>query len=123
MSAFPLTLPRSLLSSHSHRNHPQVLTSREFKVSGSIGPVRSLNKKSPNVSDLEVGCGGTNAWSLGGMDPGTTVAICEYSWLSAVAVLSRPRLHRRLRMYPPSDSSEAPFPSLFKIIPIAQTLT
>lgn len=53
----------------------EVLTSREFKVSGAIGPVTSLGKKGPNVSDLEVGRGGTNAWSLGGIDPGTTVAI------------------------------------------------
>ena len=53
----------------------EVLTSREFKVSGAIGPVISLGKKSPNVSDLEVGRGGTNAWSLGGIDPGTTIAV------------------------------------------------
>ena len=53
----------------------EVLTSREFKVSGAIGPVTSLGKKSPNVSDLEVGKGGTNAWSLGGIDPGTTIAV------------------------------------------------
>ena len=53
----------------------EVLTSREFKVSGAIGPVTSLGKKSPNVSDLEVGRGGTNAWSLGGIDPGTTIAV------------------------------------------------
>lgn len=53
----------------------EVLTSREFKISGAIGPVTSLGKKSPNVSDLEVGRGGTNAWSLGGIDPGTTIAV------------------------------------------------
>mmetsp|Transcript_3364 Transcript_3364/g.6113 ORF Transcript_3364/g.6113 Transcript_3364/m.6113 type:complete len:614 (+) Transcript_3364:1-1842(+) len=53
----------------------EVLTSREFKVSGAIGPVSSLGKKAPNVSDLEVGCGGTNAWSLGGIDPSTTIAV------------------------------------------------
>jgi len=53
----------------------EVLTSREFKISGAIGPVTSLGKKGPNVSDLEVGTGGTNAWSLGGIDPGTTVAV------------------------------------------------
>ena len=53
----------------------EVLTSREFKVSGAIGPVTSLGKKGPNVSDLEVGRGGTNAWSLGGIDPHTTVAV------------------------------------------------
>jgi len=53
----------------------QVLTSREFKISGAIGPVTSLNKPGPNVSDLEVGKGGTNTWGLGGVDPNTTVAI------------------------------------------------
>jgi protein transport protein SEC23 len=53
----------------------EVLTSREFKVSGAIGPVTSLQKNGPNVSDLEVGKGGTNAWSLGGIDPGTTIAV------------------------------------------------
>jgi protein transport protein SEC23 len=53
----------------------EVLTSREFKVSGAIGPVTSLHKSGPNVSELEIGKGGTNSWSLGGMDPGTTVAI------------------------------------------------
>jgi protein transport protein SEC23 len=53
----------------------EVLTSREFKVSGAIGPVTSLNKAGPQVSDLEVGRGGTTAWGLGGVDPNTTVAI------------------------------------------------
>jgi len=53
----------------------EVLTSREFKVSGAIGPLTSLGKKAANVSDLEVGVGGTNAWSLGGIDPGTTIAV------------------------------------------------
>lgn len=53
----------------------EVLTSREFKISGAIGPVTSLNKHGPNVSDLEVGKGGTNAWSIGGLEPNTTIAI------------------------------------------------
>ena len=53
----------------------EVLTSRELKVSGAIGPVTSLNKPGPNVSDMEVGKGGTNLWGLGGVDPTTTVAI------------------------------------------------
>ena len=53
----------------------EVLTSRELKVSGAIGPVTSLNRSAPNVSDLEVGKGGTNLWGLGGVDPTTTVAI------------------------------------------------
>eukprot|EP00529_Nitzschia_sp_RCC80_P018280 CAMPEP_0113499964 /NCGR_PEP_ID=MMETSP0014_2-20120614/32043_1 /TAXON_ID=2857 /ORGANISM="Nitzschia sp." /LENGTH=815 /DNA_ID=CAMNT_0000394203 /DNA_START=1 /DNA_END=2448 /DNA_ORIENTATION=- /assembly_acc=CAM_ASM_000159 len=53
----------------------EVFTSREFKVSGAIGPVTSLNKHGPNVSDLEVGKGGTSAWAIGGADPNTTIAI------------------------------------------------
>jgi protein transport protein SEC23 len=53
----------------------EIFCSREFKVSGAIGPVTSLNKHGPNVSDLEVGKGGTSAWGLGGADPNTTVAI------------------------------------------------
>ena len=53
----------------------EVFTSREFKVSGAIGPVTSLQKTGPHVSDLEVGKGGTTAWSMGGLDPNTTVAI------------------------------------------------
>jgi protein transport protein SEC23 len=53
----------------------EVMTSREFKVSGAIGPVISLCKQGPSVSDLEVGKGGTTAWSMGGLDPNTTIAI------------------------------------------------
>lgn len=53
----------------------EVLTSHEFKVSGAIGPVTSLHKVSPNVSEVEVGRGGTNYWGLGGLDPNTTIAI------------------------------------------------
>jgi protein transport protein SEC23 len=53
----------------------EVLTSREFKVSGAIGPVTCMAKTGSNVSDIEVGKGGTNVWALGGCDPTTTVAI------------------------------------------------
>eukprot|EP00592_Proboscia_alata_P001524 CAMPEP_0194368498 /NCGR_PEP_ID=MMETSP0174-20130528/16736_1 /TAXON_ID=216777 /ORGANISM="Proboscia alata, Strain PI-D3" /LENGTH=781 /DNA_ID=CAMNT_0039144903 /DNA_START=60 /DNA_END=2405 /DNA_ORIENTATION=- len=53
----------------------EVLTSKEFKVSGAIGPLTSLGKRGPNVSDVEVGKGGTNAWAIGGLDPTTTLAI------------------------------------------------
>jgi len=53
----------------------EVLTSRECKVAGAIGAVTSLQKKGTNVSEIEIGKGGTNTWSLGGIDPGTTVAI------------------------------------------------
>ena len=53
----------------------EVFTSREFKVAGAIGPVTSLNKHGPNVSELEIGKGGTSAWSMGGVDPNTTIAV------------------------------------------------
>lgn len=53
----------------------EVLTSREFKVAGAIGPCSSLNKKNANVAETEIGQGGTYAWYLGGMTPATTVAV------------------------------------------------
>ncbi|CAM9562444.1 unnamed protein product [Phaeothamnion confervicola] len=53
----------------------EVLTSREFKVAGAIGPCSSLGKKGPNVAETEIGQGGTYAWSLGGVNPSTTVAV------------------------------------------------
>ncbi|CAN0479275.1 unnamed protein product [Hapterophycus canaliculatus] len=33
----------------------QVLTSREFKVAGAIGPCSSLEKKNANVAETEIG--------------------------------------------------------------------
>lgn len=42
---------------------------------GAIGPVSSLHRKATNVSDISVGVGGTNAWSLGSIDNKTTLAI------------------------------------------------
>ena len=53
----------------------EVFCSREFKVSGAIGPVTSFQKHGPNVSELEIGKGGTSAWGIGGCDPSTTIAI------------------------------------------------
>jgi len=53
----------------------EVLTSPEFKVAGALGPVTSLGKNAPNVSDQAIGTGGTNLWSIGGIDPGTTIAV------------------------------------------------
>uniref|UniRef100_A0A7S3VAU6 Protein transport protein SEC23 n=1 Tax=Chaetoceros debilis TaxID=122233 RepID=A0A7S3VAU6_9STRA len=53
----------------------EICTSREAKVQGVIGPVTSLNKRGSNVSEIEIGEGGTNAWALGGIDPGTSVAV------------------------------------------------
>jgi len=52
----------------------QVYTSREIKISGAIGPCSSLKRPAPNVAEVEVGEGGTNVWSMGGLDPSTTLA-------------------------------------------------
>eukprot|EP00742_Colponemidia_sp_Colp-10_P002689 GILJ01002874.1.p1 GENE.GILJ01002874.1~~GILJ01002874.1.p1 ORF type:complete len:758 (+),score=106.72 GILJ01002874.1:32-2305(+) len=54
----------------------EVLTSREFKVAGAIGPCSVLPKKgSPYVAETEIGQGGTNAWSMGGLDKNLSLAI------------------------------------------------
>jgi protein transport protein SEC23 len=52
----------------------EVLHSREFKIAGAIGPCASMRKGGPNVSETEVGVGGTSQWYLGGIDPATTIA-------------------------------------------------
>jgi len=51
----------------------QVYTSKEFKVSGCIGLVSSLEKKTANVSDQVIGIGGTSAWNIGGTDKNTSL--------------------------------------------------
>jgi protein transport protein SEC23 len=53
----------------------EVVTSREFKISGAIGPCVSLKKVTASVSDTEVGECGTSSWSLGAIDPSTTLAV------------------------------------------------
>lgn len=52
----------------------EVLHSREFKLSGAVGPVASLKKSGPSISETEVGVGGTYSWYLGGVDNSTTIA-------------------------------------------------
>lgn len=52
-----------------------IITSREVKIAGVIGPVASLNKESPYVSnEIEIGIGGTSAWRLCTLDTKTTIA-------------------------------------------------
>ena len=51
----------------------ECVTSRDVKIAGAIGPCSSLRRKSPHVSETEIGQGGTNAWSMGGVDPDTTL--------------------------------------------------
>jgi protein transport protein SEC23 len=53
----------------------EVLTTREFKICGAIGPCSSLKKKSPNVGEVEVGEGGTCAWSMGSIFPTSTIGV------------------------------------------------
>jgi len=53
----------------------EIVASPEIKIKGAIGPLRTLNKKGPSVSELEVGQGGTWAWRLCAMDQTSTVAV------------------------------------------------
>lgn len=53
----------------------EVMTSREFKIAGAIGPCSSLKKAGQNVAEIAMGEGGTSAWSMGGIDPSTTIAL------------------------------------------------
>lgn len=52
----------------------EFISSPEIKIKGAIGPCASLAKKGPNVSDIELGQGGTYAWRMCAMDPTSTVA-------------------------------------------------
>lgn len=47
----------------------EVQTTRELKVCGAIGHLSSLERRSPNVSDSEIGIGGTSAWRACGLGP------------------------------------------------------
>lgn len=49
-----------------------VITSRELKVCGLIGPAVSAQKKNASVSDTEIGIGGTHEWRMAGLTPKTT---------------------------------------------------
>lgn len=52
-----------------------VVTSPELKVQGAIGHMYSLNQKTGNnVSDKEIGIGGTNAWRCCALDPNSSLA-------------------------------------------------
>ncbi|KAI3636334.1 hypothetical protein MIR68_005686 [Amoeboaphelidium protococcarum] len=53
----------------------EVSTSREFKVCGLIGSCVSGQKKAQNVSDTEIGIGGTNQWKFCGISPKSTAAL------------------------------------------------
>ncbi|EFA84122.1 putative transport protein [Heterostelium album PN500] len=52
----------------------QISTSRYLKVCGAIGHLSSLNVQSPNVSENEIGIGGTSSWKVCGLDQNSTFA-------------------------------------------------
>lgn len=53
----------------------EVLTSREVKICGAIGHCVTLEKKSPSVSETDIGIGGTCAWKIGAMDRNSSYAL------------------------------------------------
>lgn len=53
----------------------EVKTSRELKVSGTIGSCVSMGVRNQNVSDSEVGLGGTAQWKFCSLNPSLTTAI------------------------------------------------
>ena len=53
----------------------EVIPSKDVKVCGMLGPAARMEKKSPHISDTEVGLGGTTQWRLCGMDSDTTPAV------------------------------------------------
>jgi protein transport protein SEC23 len=53
----------------------EVICSRDYKVSGAIGPCSSLKRMNASVSQTEMGEGGTHVWSLGAITPSTTIAL------------------------------------------------
>ena len=50
----------------------EVKTSKELKLQGCIGPCVTANAKGPNISDTEIGVGGTSQWKVCGLGPNTT---------------------------------------------------
>ncbi len=50
-------------------------TSRELKICGAIGSCVSLTQRGSNVSETELGIGGTNAWKICGIYPTSTLSI------------------------------------------------
>lgn len=52
----------------------EVKTSKELKVQGCIGHCVSTHNKAPNISDSEMGIGGTNQWKICGLYPSNTLA-------------------------------------------------
>ena len=69
----PLIPPPCTLCRHAAALPP--CRSKDIKVCGLLGPASALEKKGPLVSDQVVGVGGTTAWKLCTLSPGTTLAV------------------------------------------------
>nr|BAJ95802.1 predicted protein [Hordeum vulgare subsp. vulgare] len=52
----------------------EVVTSREVRICGALGPCISLHRKNSSVSDKQIGEGGTNYWRMSTLDSKTCIA-------------------------------------------------
>ncbi|KAM0929652.1 hypothetical protein ACQ4PT_001666 [Festuca glaucescens] len=52
----------------------EIVTSREVKICGALGPCISLHRKNSSVSDKEIGEGGTNCWKMSTLNNKTCIA-------------------------------------------------
>ncbi|CAD7971601.1 unnamed protein product [Amoebophrya sp. A25] len=52
----------------------KTVCSKEFKVSGCVGPCCGTQKKNASVGETEIGESGTVEWRMAALDPGTTLA-------------------------------------------------
>ena len=53
----------------------EVFCSKDIKVSGCVGPCAPLDKKTPLVSENQVGMGGTTIWRLCSLSQSTTLCV------------------------------------------------
>ena len=52
----------------------EIVTSKEVKICGALGPCISLHRKNGSVSDKEIGEGGTNYWKTSSLSSKTSIA-------------------------------------------------
>ncbi|GFZ14149.1 Sec23/Sec24 protein transport family protein [Actinidia rufa] len=52
----------------------EIVTTKDVKICGALGPCVSLKKKNSSVSEKEIGEGGTNMWKLGTLTNKTCIA-------------------------------------------------
>ncbi|XP_073013046.1 protein transport protein SEC23 G [Typha latifolia] len=52
----------------------EMVTSKELKICGALGPCMSLHKKTSSVSEKEIGQGGTNSWKMSTLTSKTCIA-------------------------------------------------